>query len=98
MVFPRAEWEVFRARVAELPMSAQWHKRVFLGSAMDVEMDSTGRILISPELRQAAEITRDAMLVGMGSHLELWDKTKHDRDEAEALRGPMPDVLKDFAF
>ena len=54
MVFPRPEWEKFRERIAQLPMSAQWWKRIFLGNAMDVEMDGTGRVLISPELRQAA--------------------------------------------
>ena len=51
MVFPRPEWEKFRERIAALPMSAQWWKRIFLGNAMDVEMDGTGRVLISPELR-----------------------------------------------
>ena len=40
MVFPRPEWEKFRERVATLPMSAQWWKRIFLGNAMDVEMDT----------------------------------------------------------
>jgi len=48
MVFPRPEWEKFRERIAALPMSAQWWKRIFLGNAMDVEMDGTGRVLISP--------------------------------------------------
>ncbi|MCX8501210.1 MAG: aminotransferase class V-fold PLP-dependent enzyme, partial [Alphaproteobacteria bacterium] len=38
-----------RDRIAALPMSAQWWKRIFLGNAMDVELDGTGRILISPE-------------------------------------------------
>mgnify|MGYP000927181089 FL=1 len=56
MVFPRTEWEKFRERRAALPMSAQWWKRVLLGNAMDVEMDGTGRVLISPELRAAAGI------------------------------------------
>lgn len=98
MVFPRAEWEKFRERVSLLPMSAQWWKRIFLGNAMDVEMDGTGRVLVSPELRQAAGITRDTMLLGMGNHLELWDKTQYDTLEAKALQGEMPDVFKEFSF
>lgn len=98
MVFPRAEWEKFRERVAELPMSAQWWKRIFLGNAMDVEMDGTGRVLVSPELRQAAGITRDTMLLGMGNHLELWDKATYEAQEAKALQGDMPDVFKEFSF
>ena len=79
-------------------MSAQWWKRIFLGNAMDVDMDSTGRVLISPELRQAAGISKDTMLLGMGNHFELWDKTTYDAQEAQAMEGEMPDVFKDFSF
>ena len=79
-------------------MSAQWWKRIFLGNAMDVELDSTGRVLISPELRVAAGIARDTMLLGMGSHFELWDKATYDDQEARAMQGEMPDVFKEFSF
>ena len=98
MVFPRPEWEKFRERIAHLPMSAQWWKRIFLGNAMDVDMDATGRVLVSPELRAAAGLTRDTMLLGMGEHFELWDKGRYEAQEAEALQGDMPEAFKDFAF
>ncbi|MGM9425747.1 division/cell wall cluster transcriptional repressor MraZ [Hydrogenophaga sp. MI9] len=98
MVFPRDEWEKFRARIATLPMDAQWWRRIFLGNAMDVDMDASGRILVSPELRTAAGISRDAVLLGMGSYLELWDAQSYAAKEAEEMQKPMPDVLKDFAF
>jgi MraZ protein len=98
MVFPRPEWEKFRERIASLPMSAQWWKRIFMGNAMDVDMDGTGRVLISPELRSAAGIQKDTMLLGMGNHFELWDRASYDAQEAQALQGEMPDVFKDFSF
>ncbi len=98
MVFPREEWEKFRARIAALPMDAQWWRRIFLGNAMDVEMDASGRVLVSPELRAAAGISRDAVLLGMGSYLELWDASTYAAKEAEAMQAQMPDVLKDFTF
>ena len=98
MVFPRSEWEKFRDRIAALPMSAQWWKRIFLGNAMDAEMDGTGRVLISPELRAAAGLTKEAVLLGMGNHFELWDAATYAAQEAEAMSGEMPDVLKDFSF
>jgi len=98
MIFPRPEWEKFRERIAALPMSAQWWKRIFLGNAMDVEMDTTGRVLVSPELRAAAGIVKDTVLLGMGSYFELWDKATYDAQEARAIAGEMPDVFKDFSF
>ena len=65
---------------------------------MDVEMDGTGRVLISPELRTAAGIARDTVLLGMGNHFELWDQSTYDAKEAQAMQGEMPDVFKGFSF
>lgn len=98
MIFPRLEWDRFRERIAALPMQAQWWKRIFLGNAMDVEMDGAGRVLISPELRAAAGIHKDAVLLGMGSFLELWDAATYRTQEAEVAQGEVPDVFKDFSF
>jgi len=98
MVFPRPEWDLFRDRISALPMSAQWWKRIFLGNAMDVELDGTGRILISPELRTSAGIAKDTILLGMGNHFELWDKVAYETQEAKAMQEQMPDVFKDFSF
>ena len=76
MIFPRPAWESFRDKVAALPMSASGWKRIFLGNAMDVEIDGSSRVLISPELRASAGLVRDVMLLGMGSHFELWDSAR----------------------
>ncbi|MES2414399.1 MAG: division/cell wall cluster transcriptional repressor MraZ [Pseudomonadota bacterium] len=98
MIFPRSEWEKFRDRIASLPMQAQWWKRIFLGNAMDVDMDATGRVLVSPELRSAAGISKDVVLLGMGGYFELWDSGTYAAQEAEQMKGEMPDVFKDFSF
>jgi len=98
MVFPRPAWEQFRQRIVELPMAAQWWKRILLGNAMDVEIDGTGRVLVSPELRAAAKLDKETVLLGMGNHFELWDKSTYEAQEAQAMQGDMPDVFKDFSF
>jgi len=98
MVFPRPAWEQFRQRIVELPMAAQWWKRILLGNAMDVEIDGTGRVLVSPELRAAAKLDKETVLLGMGNHFELWDKATYETQEAQAMQGDMPDVFKDFSF
>ena len=61
-------------------------------------MDGTGRVLISPELRAAAGIEKETMLLGMGNHFELWDKATYEAQELRAMQGEMPDVFKDFSF
>ena len=98
LIFPRPAWEIFRDRVAALPMEAAGWKRVYLGNAMDVDIDASSRVLIAPELRQFASLVRDVMLLGMGSHFELWDAARYAEHEAKVMASEMPDSLKDFSF
>jgi len=98
MIFPRPAWEAFRERVAALPMAASGWKRVFLGNAMDVELDASSRLLIAPELRDAAGLKTKVMLLGMGTHFELWDAERYAEHEAKVMQSEMPDALKDFSF
>jgi len=98
LLFPRPVWETHREQIASWPMSARAWQRIFLGNASDVEMDGAGRILIAPELRSAVALSRDVMLLGMGSHFEIWDAAKLAENEAQALEAGMPDALTDFSF
>ncbi|WP_428420443.1 division/cell wall cluster transcriptional repressor MraZ [Methylibium sp.] len=98
LLFPRPAWESFRDKVAALPMRAEGWKRIFLGNAMDVEIDGSSRVLVSPELRQAAGLSRDVMLLGMGSHFELWDVQRYQAHEAEVMQQGLPETLGDFSF
>ena len=98
LFFPRPVWEQHREQISKWPMSARAWQRIFLGNAVDVEMDSAGRILISPELRAAVGLSKDVMLLGMGSHFEIWDAAKLAESEEQAVAGGMPDVLSDFSF
>lgn len=98
LVYPRSVWEARREVIARFPMSARALQRLLLGNALDVDMDAAGRILVSPELRQAAGLARDVMLLGMGGHFELWDAAEWARREAEDLAKGMTDALEDFSF
>ena len=98
LIFPRPAWEPFRARVAALPMDSIGWKRVFLGNAMDLEIDASSRLLIPPELRKSAGLEREVMLLGMGSHFELWAAQAHAEYEAGVMRSDIPDSLKSFTY
>ncbi|HEV8313133.1 MAG TPA: division/cell wall cluster transcriptional repressor MraZ [Burkholderiaceae bacterium] len=98
MIFPRPVWETFRDRLAATPMAADGWKRFFIGNAMDVELDGSSRLLIAPELRAAAGLSKEVMLLGMGSRFELWDAERYAAHEAKVMQSAMPDALKDFSF
>ena len=98
LFFPRPVWEAHREQIAAWPMSARAWQRIFLGNAADIEMDGAGRILITPELRAVAGLSRDVMLLGMGSHFEIWDAAKLTESESDAIALGMPEVLANFSF
>ncbi|MYM38987.1 division/cell wall cluster transcriptional repressor MraZ [Duganella qianjiadongensis] len=98
MLFPRPVWEQHRQQIAAWPMQARAWQRIFLGYATDVELDTAGRILVSPELRAAAGIEREVMMMGMGTHFEIWDAAKMAEKEQQALEAGTPDVLANFSF
>jgi MraZ protein len=48
--------------------------RLFFAGAQAVELDSQGRIRIPAELAAWAHLSKEAMLIGVQDHLELWDR------------------------
>lgn len=89
LVYPRPTWESKREEVVRLPQSARPLQRALLGSAIDTDMDSAGRVLVAPELRSITGIERDVLLLGMGTHFELWDYERQRQHEAEHLAAAM---------
>jgi MraZ protein len=98
LVYPRPEWERKREQIAAFPVQARALQRLLLGNAQDVDMDTTGRALVAPELRSAAGLSREVMLLGMGGHFELWDASALAEREAQDLAGGMPEALSQFSF
>jgi MraZ protein len=97
-IFPRPLWLEFRARLLAMPMNDDDWRRVFVGSAQQVEIDGASRVLVAPELRDWAGIERDVMLIGMGSRFELWDKSRYEAHEASVLAAGLPDALRDMVL
>ncbi|MGB6242908.1 MAG: division/cell wall cluster transcriptional repressor MraZ [Castellaniella sp.] len=98
MLYPRATWDVKRAQIAALPAVARPLQRLLLGSAQDVDMDSAGRILVAPELRDAAGLSREVMLLGLGSHFELWDRVQWEARSLQDVSQLDPAILEQISF
>ncbi|MDR1311698.1 MAG: division/cell wall cluster transcriptional repressor MraZ [Burkholderiaceae bacterium] len=98
LLLPRPVWETLKEKIKGLPLTATKWRRLFMGNAQDVDMDSNGRVLISPDLRQTARLVSDVKLVGMGSHFEIWDAAQHAENETETMAEGMPEILGELIF
>ena len=50
LLYPRPTWEAVEAELMALKAASDGWRRIFLGSAVDVEIDSAARLLVPPEL------------------------------------------------
>ena len=78
-VYDNTEWSAFEEKLKALPlMNKESRKfvRFFLAGAASVEVDKQGRILLPAVLREFADITKDAVLVGVGNRVEIWSKDR----------------------
>lgn len=98
LIYPRPTWEARRQQIAGLPYAARALQRLLLGNATDIDLDSAGRLLVPTELRAAAQLERDLMLLGMGAHFELWDAARLGEHERASLAGGLPDSAAEFTF
>lgn len=79
-LFPQAEWEKVRDKVAPLPSAVPGHRLLqmkLIGAATFVEPDGSARILLPATHRHATGIDRKAVLMGMGNKFELWSEQAH---------------------
>lgn len=84
VIYSVERWTVISsdiAKQANFTRSFQRLSRRVIGNSKDVNLDSSGRILIPKELRDKALLRSRALLVGNGDHLELWDKEAFERSE-----------------
>jgi len=96
-VFAMSEWGEFEEKLHTLPMidkEARQFTRFFLAGAANLEVDKSGRILIPQVLRDFADITKDAVLIGVGSRVEIWSK---ERWEGTVSFEDMDDIAKHMA-
>ena len=76
LIYPYPDWEEIERKLIRLPSlnkHARRLQRLMVGYATELELDGNGRILISKELREFADIDRHAILIGQGKKFELWD-------------------------
>lgn len=72
------EWveKLFIDRFGEYKESDREHvklRRVLKSRARDVEVDASGRIMLSPEVRAAVGIDKEVVVVGNTGRFEIWD-------------------------
>lgn len=76
-LYDEKEWQKVAVKIATLPISQanmRAFTRLMLAGAMEVEIDSQGRIVLPFYLREYAHLEKEAVVTGLYNRIEIWDK------------------------
>lgn len=100
-VYPMEEWANMEKKLKALPLmksDARAFTRFFLSGAVECELDKQGRITLPNILREHAQLTKDAVIIGVSSRVEIWSKEAWEAytKESEASFNEIAEKLVDF--
>ncbi|MFY0599143.1 MAG: division/cell wall cluster transcriptional repressor MraZ [Cyclobacteriaceae bacterium] len=76
ILYPMLEYKKIHAKIAalsEFNSEQRRLKRTFFKSIAQVELDNAGRILLPKQMLAHAKLEKEAVLVGMGNYIEMWN-------------------------
>jgi transcriptional regulator MraZ len=85
-VWPVAEFERMTDQLRAAPVTskaARDYQRVLFAGASDEVPDKQGRVTIPPQLREYAGLTKDCVVIGANTRVEIWDSSAWDSYLAE---------------
>lgn len=89
VIYPMSEWkaevERVRQRLNRFDVKQQMVYRQLLSEAQEVQIDSSGRILISKQQLEKVGIQQDVVFVGMQQVIELWDAKAVEADSTQGF-------------
>jgi MraZ protein len=87
VVYTEHEWAETAGKLSKLTVSsseARSYARMTLAGAMEASLDKLGRILIPDYLKEYAGLSKDVVVCGLVSRLELWDAKKWEEYRSKA--------------
>jgi MraZ protein len=79
-LYPKQSWEPLYARISTLndfDPKVRSFRRYFLNGATEVELDSAGRLLLPPNLKDHAALEKDIVLVSAVDKIEIWSSSNY---------------------
>jgi len=81
-LYPRQSWEPLFARISTLnhfDPKVREFRRFFLNGATEVELDSAGRLLLPPNLKEYAVLEKDIILASAVEKIEIWSTENYKK-------------------
>jgi MraZ protein len=100
-VYPISEWKKFSQQLANLSIGSaegRGFSRAMLGGATEIDVDSSGRVLVPDHLKSYASLATKVVVAGIHNRIELWNEeawnkyTNGVEKEANVLAQKLADI------
>ena len=84
-IYDRESWEKIQEKLIQMPIltsDARTVRRMMVGSAVEADTDSNGRVLLPAPLRNYASIEKEATLIGNIDHIEIWSRSEWEKAQS----------------
>lgn len=81
-LYPQTSWEPIYAQISKLndfDPKVREFRRFFMNGATEVEPDTAGRLLLPPNLKEYAGLSKDIVLVSAVDKIEIWDSATYKK-------------------
>lgn len=81
-LYPMSEWNKLMQKISKLNRFSKKHDdfiRRFMAGVRMVELDASGRLLITKDLQVFAGISKEVVLTSSISIIEIWDKGSYEK-------------------
>ena len=106
LLYPLPAWEDIQGKIEALPSfnaATRRIQRLLIGHATDIDIDSSGRILLPPPLRDYAKLDKKLVLIGQGKKFEVWDEALWEEKRDQYIEEPgdpidLPDIMQSLSL
>ena len=98
-IYPMDEWNKLDETIRQLPTVKASAVRHFLyAGAASLECDGQGRALLPASLREYAELSGEISILGMSTHLELWNNDSWAKENGEYSPEAIGEMVAELNF
>ena len=99
LVYSNAEWEKYEEKISELPtLKFEDFIREIYSNTVDVQVDGQGRIVIPQFLKEKVDIEKNVLIMGVGSHLEIWAQEVFEDKQKKIDMNKIKDLMMEMGF
>ena len=98
-IYTHEEWQKYSDKIKALPDSVAMELKEFIfPKTLVAEPDSQGRVIIPADLKDHAELDKNAVIIGVGDHAQIWSETMWEEREKKRDLASLRELMRQLGL